>query len=164
VAQPEFVPISDIDDVRVGEKLPPAERWQATRAGDAGKTEGTGFGSPGPDQGYALVLARRFYDKLELVEGEHRTDAVAGCVAVATKRAGCFGRGPTIYDLEFAFALWGFLDGAATGLIAKRKELFAEAAHSYWKRRAIADAVPQETLRMTPAMVRAGIWTDLLTL
>jgi hypothetical protein len=153
-----------MDVPRPQDKLPPSERWLATRPGDAGISEGNGFGSPGPDQGYALSLARRFHDKLELVDGEHRNDVVAGCVAVATKRSSLFGRGPTIYDLEFAFALWGYLGGAATGLISKRKELFAEASHHYWKRRAIADAVPEATLRMTPAVVKNAIWSDLLSL
>ena len=164
MAQPEFVPVSAIDDVRPGDKLPPPERWEATRPGDGGVGVGDGFGDVGPDQGYALLLARRFHDKLELVEGEHLADVVAGCVDVAMKRASLFGRGPTIYDLEFAFGLWGYLGGAATGLITKRKELFAEASHHYWKRRAIADSVPESTLRMTPAMVKAGIWSDLLSL
>ncbi|MBA2609682.1 MAG: hypothetical protein H0U92_12130 [Actinobacteria bacterium] len=165
MAQPEFVSVRDIDDVREGERLPPAVRWEATRPGDVVDSEvshGDGFGAPGPDQGYALFLAKRFHDKLELIDGDHRADAVAGGVAVAMKRASFFGRGPTIYDLEFAFALWGYLGGGASGLIAKRKELFAGAAHDYWKRRAIVDAVPEATLRLTPAAVKAGIWSDLL--
>ncbi len=165
MAQPEFVAVQDIDDVREGDRLPPPERWKANRPGDVvngGVSGGDGFGAQGPDQGYALFLAKRFHDKLELVDGEDRHDVVAGCVAVAMKRASAFGRGPTIYDLEFAFTLWGYLGGAATGLIAKRKELFAGTGHDYWKRRAIVDAVPEATLRMTPAVVKAGIWSDLL--
>lgn len=169
MAQPEFVQYSDADRVRKGDILPPPERWKADRPGDVVggiASSGDGFGSPGPDQGYALFLATRFYDRLELVDGEHRADVVAGCMAVATKRASIFGRGPVIYDWELAFTLFGFLGGAPTVVMQARRELFAEAAHHYWKRRAIADAVPESTLRLTPAAARASMdsGTELLAL
>lgn len=169
MAQPEFVPVPEIDDVRAGDRLPPAERWKADRPGDVidgNPSTGEGFGNQGPDQGYALFLAKRFYDKLELVDGEHRADVVAGCMAVATKRASIFGRGPVIYDWEVAFSVWGYLGGAPTVVMQARKELFAEAAHHYWKRRAIADAVPESTLRLSPAVLKTQMASgaELLTL
>ena len=169
MAQPEFVPITEETRVRASEQVPPAKRWEATRPGEVvtdGVPEGEGFGNQGPDQGYALFLAKRFSDRLELVDGEHKADIVAGCLGVATKRASIFGRGPVIYDWEVAFSVWGFLGGAPTVVVQKRVELFAEAGHHYWKRRAIADAVPESTLRMTPQMVRAAMTSgqELLTL
>jgi hypothetical protein len=169
VAQPEFVPVPVLDEVRAAEKVPPSGQWWAERPGEVvgnPQPDGDGFGSQGPDQGYALFLAKRFADKLELVEGEHKADVIAGCLGVATKRASLFGRGPVVYDLEIAFTIWGYLGGAPTVVVQKRCELFAEAAHHYWKRRAIADAVPESTLRMTPALVRAAMasGTELLSL
>lgn len=160
MAQPEFVPVPVIDDVRAGDRLPPAVRFVADRPGDViegNVSSGEGFGSQGPDQGYALFLAKRFYDKLELADGEHRADVVAGCMGVATKRASIFGRGPVIYDWEVAFTVWGYLGGAPTVVMQARKELFAEAAHHYWKRRAIADAVPESTLRLSPAVLKTQL-------
>ena len=160
MAQPEFVPVSERDEVRPTEQVPPAKRWEATRPGEVvggPMPEGEGFGNQGPDQGYALFLGKRFADKLELVEGEHRNDVINGCLGVATKRASLFGRGPVIYDWEVAFSVWGYLGGASTSVVQKRVELFAEASHHYWKRRAIADAVPEATLRMTPQMVKAAM-------
>ncbi len=160
MAQPEFVPVPEIDEVRPAEQVPPPTRWMATRAGEVVGTaqpEGDGFGSQGPDQGYALFLAKRFADKLELVAGEHTADVVAGCVAVAMKRASVFGRAPVVYDLEVAFTVWGYLGGAPTAVVQKRVALFAEAQHHYWKRRAIADAVPESSLRMTPVMVSSAL-------
>ncbi|HVV36514.1 MAG TPA: hypothetical protein VHC63_07905 [Acidimicrobiales bacterium] len=160
MAQPEFVPVGERDEVRPAELLPPPKRWEATRPGETVDTrmpEGDGFGNQGPDQGYALFLAKRFADKLELVDGEHRNDVINGCLGVATKRASLFGRGPVIYDWEIAFTVWGYLGGAPTAVVQKRVELFAEASHHYWKRRAIADAVPESTLRMTPPMVKAAM-------
>lgn len=160
MAQPEFVPVATKDEPREGDHLPPPERWVADRPGETvngAQQDGDGFGNQGPDQGYALFLGKRFADKLELVQGEHRADVIAGCLGVATKRASVFGRGPVIYDWEVAYTVWGFLGGAPTAVVQKRVELFAEAAHHYWKRRAIADAVPESTLRMTPQMVRAAM-------
>ena len=90
MAQPEYVPTSQDDRVRAGEAIPPAKRWAPSRPGEVVGTpqpEGEGFGNQGPDQGYALFLAKRFADKLELVEGEHRNDVINGCLGVATKRA-----------------------------------------------------------------------------
>jgi hypothetical protein len=167
MAQPEFVPVATKDEPREGDRLPPPERWVADRPGETvngAQQHGDGFGSAGPDQGYALFLARRFDDKLQLASGEHKTDVVNGCLGVATKRASLFGRGPVIYDWELAFTVWGFLGGADADLVSKRRELFAEASHHYWKRRAIADAVPEETLRLTPAVARTRSWAQLLTL
>ena len=160
MAQPEYVPSSPYERDRATQQLPPPKRWEATRPGetvDTGVPEGDGFGKQGPDQGYALFLGKRFADKLELVEGEHRNDVINGCLGVATKRASLFGRGPVIYDWEAAFTVWGYLGGAPTTVVQKRVELFAEASHHYWKRRAIADAVPESTLRMTPQMIKAAM-------
>jgi hypothetical protein len=160
MAQPEFVPSSPYERDRPTQQMPAPKRWEPTRPGEVvGRPmpEGEGFGNQGPDQGYALFLGKRFLDKLELVEGESRDDVINGCLGVATKRSSLFGRGPTIYDWEVAFTVWGYLGGASTNVVQKRVELFAEASHHYWKRRAIADAVPESTLRMTPAMVRAAM-------
>ena len=75
------------------------------------------MGRQGPDQGYALLLARRFADRLELAPDEHAEDAVAGCMVVAMARASLFGRAPVIHDLDLAFTLWGYLGGAPPELV-----------------------------------------------
>jgi hypothetical protein len=127
------------------------EPWLADRPADlvGGQPEGPLLGHPGPDQGYSLKLARRFEGRLVLTPGEHEDDAIAGCVAVANKRASLFGRAPMIHDLTVAFTLWGFLSEADPALVAARKPRFAAAALAahYLERRRIADAVPAEVLR-----------------
>lgn len=99
MAQPEFVPSPDPAELLVGERVPPAKRWLADRPGEVvttgGQPEGAGFGAIGPDQGYALRLARAFTDRVELVTGEHKADVVAGCVAVAMRRSALFGAAPS---------------------------------------------------------------------
>ena len=76
-----------------------------------------------------------------------------------------FGRAPVIYDFDLAFTLWGFLAGAPADLVTFRRPLFMGASHHYEDQRAIADRVPEETLRMKPDEVRSKLrdWKSLLT-
>ena len=167
--QPDYVPTSSADRVRPVEQLPVPDPWQADRPAEVwreGPPEGPNFGNVGPDQGYGLKLARRFKDRIEAAPGEHKEDAVAGCLGVGLKRAALFGRAPVIYDMELAFRLWGFLGGASQELIEFRTPLFQAAGHDYWAQRKIADVVPETTLRMTPDQVaqRLNDWRSLLAL
>lgn len=172
MAQPDYVPVAPADRVRQTERLPPARPWTTSRPGEIRGLRppaGESFGSPGPDQGYALRLAAHLEPRVVLAGDERLEDAVAGCVAVALKRASLFGRAPVVYDLELAFSLFGFLDDtapAAAELIEYRRPLFSAAAHDYWELREIADVVPESTLRMTPSAVgdavRGGGWRSLL--
>jgi hypothetical protein len=150
MAAPRFVPNTLEEQPRKGLPIPPADAWLAARPGEAGVElpAGPGFGVPGPDQGYALKLARRFADRLQVVAPETVEDAIAGGLAVATKRAALFGRAPVIHDLGIAFRIWGFLGDAPAELVEIRRPLFSSAAHHYDQQRAIADAVPESTLRL----------------
>ena len=90
---------------------------------------------------------------------------VAGCFGCGTRRASHFGRAPVIYDMEWAYALWGYLMHAPEDLVEYRKTLFRGAAEHYWDQRQIADAVKPESLTLTPAQVREKVavsWRDLL--
>ncbi len=165
--QPDYVPLRATDRVRPAERLPVPDDWRADRPGDidtVGQPSGPRMGSAGPDQGYGLKLARHFLDRIKLGEHEHAEDAVMGCLAVALKRASLFGRAPVIYDFELAYTLWGFVGDAPSDFVAYRKPIFEAAGHHYEDQRAIADAVPESTLRMTPAQVaeRIGTWRSLI--
>jgi hypothetical protein len=167
--QPDFVQKNPADRVRVSEILPVPEGWVADRPAEiVGVHNPTGplLGNVGPDQGYGLKLANSFKDKIQLQHHEHTADAIAGVLPVALKRAALFGRAPVIHDFTLAFTLFGFLGDAPADLLETRKELFAEASHHYEEQRAIADAVPESTLRMTPDQVRTGLsgWRGLVTL
>lgn len=167
VPQPDFVPARPLDRVRPTERIPVPDRWVPGRPGDISTTfqpSGDQLGSQGPDQGYGIKLARRFVKRFKLTAGEHVDDVVAGGLAVALKRASIFGRAPVVYDFELAFSLWGYLGDAPDELIAVRKDLFAEASHHYEAQRAIADAVPEATLRKTPKQVADGNWKELVSL
>jgi hypothetical protein len=165
MGQPEWVPVSDRDRVHVSERLPPPSRWSPGRPGDVkdagGQPGGPMLGSAGPDQGYALRLARLISDRLRMVPGEHLEDVIAGAVEVAMKRASLFGRAPVRADVEVAVTLWGFLgDPPDDELVVLRREMFAQASHHYDARRSIVDQVPSSTLLLSLADVQAGMRTD----
>ena len=64
-----------------------------------------------------------------------------------------------MHDLTIAFTMWGFLDpDVPEDLRERRAALFAGVAdtdHHYPEGRAIADMIPEETVRMTPDEVAA---------
>jgi hypothetical protein len=167
MTQPDYVPITESDQVRRTDVLRTPEPWSQDRPAElvgARRPSGRMTGTPGPDQGYALSLAGRFEDRLVLAEGETAEDAIAGCVGVALRRAAVFGRAPVAQDLELAFTLWGFLGGAPPDLVEHRRRLFQGASHHYWDQRAISEKVPESTLRMTPAQVAENVdgWAGLV--
>ncbi|MCY4424195.1 MAG: hypothetical protein OXC06_14135 [Acidimicrobiaceae bacterium] len=129
--------------------------WTADRPGEVVGGEhpaGPGLGCQGPDQGYALKLAQRFAGKLVLAAGEREDDALAGCGAVALRRASLFGRAPVVHDLRLSLELFGYLIDADAALVTWRRAHFAGAAghHGYHVKLRLAGLVPEETLRLTP--------------
>lgn len=173
MAAPQFVPApassprsySSPDHVPTG--------WTGGRPAElrGRQPHGDRLGHPGPDQGYGLLLARRYIPKLKLQPGEHVADAVQGCLGVALRRAALFGRAPMVHDFTVAFTVFGFLDPTPPAeLLAFRREAFEgveHVAHHYAEARAIADVVPLETLRMTHQQVSAAYpaqWRTLLAL
>jgi len=167
MAAPQHVP-SDLDAApRSGLPMPASRPFDNDRPGALGARQptGSGFGNPGPDQGYALVLFRSVEGRLVLEPGEHVEDVKAGCVGVALRRASLFGRAPVIHDLTVALTIWGFLGEAPAELVAFRRPLFQAASHHYEDRRAIVDLVPESTLRLVHGEVARrfpGEWKALL--
>jgi hypothetical protein len=174
MAAPEYVPLRPGRTEKAYESPPRRpDPWLADRPGevvdDGVQPEGRDLGYQGPDQGFALKLANAQRDKLHLTEREHADDAVTGAVAVAMRRASIYGRAPMIHDVNLAFELFGFLDESAPAeLVEWRKPVFEELAnpHHYFEVRRLASQVPESTLRMTPADVKAkrGEWRALLGL
>lgn len=178
MAAPEFVPTKPTDRPRHYTSPPRRDQeWFADRPGDLVGRGGQPdldagrMGAPGPDQGYLLKLLPLLRPELRLAQGERLEDAEAGCFAVALKRASLFGRAPVVHDLRVAYTLWGFLHAdAPADLVAERRRRFEGVhltAHHYPELRAVVDAVPADTLRLTPAQVAsmapAG-WRELLSL
>ncbi len=166
MAAPKFSPTPAIDESRSYTSPPVVPgTWMPDRKADLVGFQPVGdqLGYQGPDQGYALKLAAGFVNRLALRPGEHATDAVAGCLGIALRRASTFSRAPVVHDLTIAFTIWGFLDPEApTDLVAARQARFAGLGHGshYTAIRTVTDEVPEATLRMTPAQVQAAYATD----
>ena len=95
MAAPEYVPVKPMDDVRSYESPPRRpEPWMADRPGDlmTAQPEGALFGQQGPDQGYALHLARLFRGALHLDQPHGAVTACDGerIVEHGARRAGTF--------------------------------------------------------------------------
>lgn len=170
MTQPSYVPIVDADQVRPAYRLRTPADWRPERAADLaspGQPRGREFGVPGPDQGYAHLLAHQlFEDRLQLSPGITADDALIGAAGVAGARAALFGRAPVARDVEMALLLFGFLGDAPDDLVSWRTSLFQAAAHHYDVQRRIVEAVPEPTLRLSPEQVHAqlGRWHALLGL
>lgn len=174
MAAPEFVPVKPLADVRAYESPPRRpDPWLADRPGDlVGRQPlGVGLGVPGPDQGYALKLAEEVFGPQLKLGRVRATDAIAGCLGIALKRAALFGRAPTAHDLRVAFTIWGFLDDAPDPeLVRVREAWFAEVAHPhhYGEGRRIVDAVGEAVLAKGHAAIeaeyQAGGWRSLVAL
>lgn len=170
MTQPNFVPIEERDQVRRSLRLSTPRQWVQDRPAELRFPVRPGarhFGKPGPDQGFALRVARRFEERLRLREGEMPEDAVVGTALLASRRAALFGRAPTVDDVECALTLFGFLvDQPPEELVELRRGAFSAAAHDYPVQRALVDRVPEETLRLRlPELtekVAAGAWRELV--
>ncbi len=172
MAAPKFAPVDVTAPVRgytSPEHVPTA--WVPGRPGEIHGFQPAGgrLGFQGPDQGFALKIANGFADRLQLTEGERRPDAIRGCLAIALRRASMFSRAPVVHDLTVAFTIWGYLDPAAPAeLVALRRTVFeglGNPAHGYDDARMLVDAVPPDTLRMTPQQAAAaypGRWRELV--
>ncbi len=170
MTQPSFVPIAEADQVRRALRLEAPRPWVADRPADLrfpARPGGRHLGAPGPDQGFAIRLGRRFEDRLVLDAGESAEDVVVGCALLASRRSALFGRAPTVYDLEAALALWGFLrTDLPAGLGEARRLAFSGAGHDYVTQRALVDRVPEQAIRMpadeSDAAVGTGDWRPLV--
>lgn len=158
MSQPKFVPAAGVSTGKYYESPPRrAGSWTPSRPGEVfrdGQPHTDHMGAQGPDQGFAIKLAKHVEGEVILHGKEDFADAMAGCVAVALKRASKYARGPMIHDIRFAFGLFGFFDASLPlELIRMRSDLFAEVAHAhhYAERRDIADLVTADTLSLTPA-------------
>ena len=174
MAAPQFVPVDPVDRPRSYESPDHVPTpWKPERPAELTGRQPVGpqLGYQGPDQGYALLLADRFVDRVVPQAGESREDAVRGCLGIALRRASMYGRAPVIHDLTIAFTMWGWLDTEPPPeLVTRRRSTFAGVAnvvHYYAEARTLVDQTPEATLRMTPQQVAEAYpqrWRELVGL
>jgi len=166
MAQPSFVPITEADQVRPT-AAQPTPTWLAGRPSEQRQPKiraGKGFGSTGPDGGFAIKLAASYADRLVLTPGEDHHDVEIGAALVASKRAARLGRAPSVYDVQVALGIFGFLSEAPSDLVEYRKGLFQAVGHAWEAQGVLVDSVPDEALLLTPdeAAASSSAWRDVL--
>lgn len=160
MAQPDYVPLVSSDRIRPSSRLSTPGHWSQDRVAEISDLRAPGgpqLGATGPDLGFGLKLARRVAERAVLAEGEHLEDAVAGCFASGTRRSSHFHRAPVIYDMEWAFTLWGFTSGAPEDLVEFRRPLFAGVSHDYHRQRTLVDLISPAVIALSPADVTEGL-------
>ena len=163
MAAPQFVPTDPLVRPRSyeGSARVPGP-WTADRPADLDGRQPSGphLGSPGPDQGYALLLASRLRPRVLVAPGESVDDALTGCLGIALRRASIFGRAPVIHDFTIALTMWGFFDAdPPADLLVERRTAFEGLAHTaqhYAEARSLVDRVPEATLRMLHGQVQSA--------
>lgn len=162
---PQYVPVAPDEVVRSYGSPPRRPRpWLAHRPAEicGRQPVGEGLGTPGPDHGYALSLAKAFEGRLTLHRDEREIDALSGASAVAMKRSGLLGRGPILDDVRAGLSVWGFLTDADPALVELRRVWFEEIhhPHDYMRRRRVADAVPASLLRQSLEDIEVAVAED----
>ena len=150
MTQPNFVPIVETDQVRPSYRLRTPLDWRARRGWPTctgpESARGPELGAPGPDQGYALLLAHsQFEDRLELTAGITAEDALVGGAAVAQPARRAVRPGPGGQGHRAGPGALRLPGRAPDDLVAWRAPLFQAAAHHYQQQRTIAGAVSEET-------------------
>lgn len=168
MTQPSYVPIAEVDQTRPALRLSTPRSWTQARPAELlspKRPRGRGAGVPGPDQGYAMLLAHRFSERLVLVEGEDPSDVLLGAALVATARSGHYGRAPVARDVELALGLFGYLSPAPDELVEWRRSKFGGIAHDYSAQRELVDGIPEGSLLLDPGDAKRRApdeWRELL--
>jgi len=162
MGQEPKIEITATDAPRAETGPAPARRWKASRPGDLHSPQdvpwGGGFGTPGPDTGYALKLAGESDYQLDEGESRHNVDAVL--VVIMSARASLTGKAPSADDLSFALLMLGLdpreevPDAVTSQLVAGRKRWAPRVAHSKATARELVGHLPAQMLELTPADLR----------
>ena len=126
------------------------EIGRAKKAGLLGSpNHGSGLarGTSTPDAGYALTLTHEFLHQHHIGDSAdvNHHDLEAAVAALASKRAGLNGRGPSMSDVNFVFALAGVRDGHGT-VDSQFADKIRGVGHSYFMLRAFVDGVAVDDL------------------
>ncbi len=110
----------------------------------AHRPSGPSYGTPAPGEGYALTIADRECEKLDLERPQDRHDVTVGVALVAAKRASIISRGPTLGDVHVAMDLFGLRTDSPVPSGTSRR--FRGLSHSYPAQRRFVDAVTPDQL------------------
>ncbi len=134
-----------------------ARRWSpSSRPGvissPADMPSGDGFGTPGPDAGFAKTLISR----AQIDDRSPELEAVLSAIMVA--RASSFGRAPTRGDLEAAKAMCGVGGGSVPDWVHERRKHWMHAiAHDKPKGKTAVSELDRDLLLKTPDEIRSTL-------
>jgi hypothetical protein len=156
MAQQPNIELHPSDRPRALPRPDAARRWSpSSRPGTITAPDqvprGEGFGTPGPDTGWALTLI----DRANMPDRTAGIDRVLAALMGA--RAASFGRAPTLEDLEVAKILCGIGDGLPDSLAERRRRWVEATAHEKPPGRSALAEVGAEVLRFQPAAVRLRV-------
>ena len=113
---------------------------------------GDGFGTPGPDAGFAKTLISR----AEIDGRSPELEAVLSAIMVA--RASSFGRAPTRGDLEAAKAMCGIGPGDVPDWVHRRRKHWMHAvAHDKPKGKTAVSELDRDLLRKKPDEIGSAL-------
>ena len=148
MAQQPNIELDPSDLPRTALNTSAARRWSAKErpgviSNPTQVPRGRGFGTPGPDTGWALKIIRQ-------IGGDIDPNLEHVLVALMSARAASYGRAPVPEDLAVAKLLCGMGEGLPLDLSARRRRWVQAVPHERSKgRTAVAEVVP-EHLRMKP--------------
>lgn len=152
MAQQPNIELTETDQPRTTLDTAPARGWSTrARAGVIAAPDqvpsGEGFGTPGPDTGWALRIVRRLEPGLE-----RNLEAVV--VGLMGARAASFGRAPVRQDLEVAKLLCGIGEGLPISLSERLSRWMAAVPHERSKGKMAVAEVDRAILRLQPDELR----------
>lgn len=155
MAQQPNIEFTESDLPRTALDTAPARGWSASaKAGvitaPGQVPRGEGFGTPGPDTGWALRIIHRLEPGLE-----RNLEAVL--VGLMGARAAAFGRAPVRQDLEVAKLLCGIGEGLAAALTERVNRWVAAVPHERSKGMCAVADVDQAILLLAPDELRRAL-------
>ncbi|MDA8197164.1 MAG: hypothetical protein M0019_08195 [Actinomycetota bacterium] len=155
MTQPQYVPVKNGSSLRKFDSLALPKSWKLNRPAElsvnkhSAVEQGKNLGTPGPDSGFAMKLARVALEGVADSSGLSAADIKAAVVAVTIARASLFSRAPVMNDVRFAIASLGIgNDGLNDHEVEVRNHLVRGISHDYMKARDLVGRFGVETLKL----------------
>lgn len=155
MAQQPNVESTEAHKPRVTLEPGPAVKWRSSKpgipAGPADVPSGGGFGSAGPDPGWALKLVAN----ANLPGDDPDLGAVVTGLVLA--RASASGRAPIPGDIDVALVLCGYFEDASPALVERRERWIAAVPHDKRPGQTAVADVDRELIVAQPDQIRYAL-------
>ena len=155
MAQQPNVESTEAHKPRVTLEPGPAVKWRSSKpgipTGPADVPSGGGFGSAGPDPGWALKLVAN----ADLPDDDPDLGSVVTGLVLA--RASASGRAPIPEDIDVALVLCGYFEDASPALFERRERWIAAVPHDKRPGQTAAAEVDRELIVAKPDQIRYAL-------